>query len=151
MKRTNALLDSGGTFSNVDNIGAMKKPDKQKWDKIKKRALTKKGLWNDELEQTMTEETKMDPEALDVHPEDGDITAERFDFTLMSVFYSHNISVDEFGERIISINDEIGRVVSKEGIKMDDDELAIEEEEEIVIGGRTVSKKIISAPIIPVT
>lgn len=54
------------------------------------------------------------------------VKAERFDFTFTDHFYKHQLHLDEYGERISSQTTEIGRVVSKEGLIIEN----YEEEEE---------------------
>jgi len=149
MMRTNALLDSAGSLSNKQALGSMKKPDKNNWEDVRRRALQIKGKW-DQDEATVTEETKLGPEAFDVHPEGNEIKAERFDFTLCEVFYAHNLTIDEFGERVMSQNIDIGRVVSKDGIVIDHYS-QVEEEEEVELDGKVIARREVDAPIIPVT
>ena len=48
MMRTNALLDSAGSISNKTPLGSMKKPEKNKWGDVRRRALQSKGKWDED-------------------------------------------------------------------------------------------------------
>lgn len=47
--------------------------------------------------------------------------ADRFDFTFNELFYSLNIEIDDYGERIGSKSDELGRIVTKDGISREEE------------------------------
>ena len=52
----------------------------------------------------------------------GEIVAERFDFTMMETFYAHCIKIDEYGERLTCKTSNLGRIMTKEGLHLDDEE-----------------------------
>ena len=58
------------------------------------------------------------------------IKAERFDFTLNELFYSFNLDIDEFGERVTSETNQQGRAVSRDGIHHEEPTYESSEEEE---------------------
>ena len=70
----------------------------------------------------VTEEIKIDAEEKkeEEKEEAEDIFAERFDFTFMDYFYKHNIGIDEYGEILTTKTDELARIVTKEGLLLDD-------------------------------
>ena len=76
--------------------------------------------------------------------------AERFEFTFSDFFYKQNVNVDEFGERLHIDTKDYARIVSREGLLLDDDIEVDPEEEEIVDeeGNVVVKKK--PVPVIPV-
>merc|ERR1712096_299915 len=89
-----------------------------------------------------------DGEKADVLPPGQEIRAERFDFTFEAVWYKHQIHKDEYGERLNSGTREIGRIVSKDCIKIAG--VHVEEEEELYINGQLVQRTTREAPIIPI-
>ena len=58
----------------------------------------------------------------DAEKEADPIYAERFDFTFSEYFYKHNVNIDEFGERLSIKTAELARIVTQEGLMMDEDE-----------------------------
>jgi hypothetical protein len=62
--------------------------------------------------------------------EPGEIIAERFDFTMMETFYAHVIKIDEYGERLTSKSNNLGRIMTKEGLIPDEGEGETPEGEE---------------------
>jgi hypothetical protein len=56
--------------------------------------------------------------------------AERFDFTMMETFYAHVIKIDEFGERLTSKSHNLGRIMTKEGLILEEEETPEPEEAE---------------------
>ena len=64
-------------------------------------------------------EEQAEPEVVieDTEPRNAD----RFDFTFNDLFYALNIEIDDYGERIGSKSDEIGRIVTKDGISREEE------------------------------
>ena len=73
--------------------------------------------------------------------EAGEIVAERFDFTMMETFYAHLLKIDEYGERLTSKSPNLGRIMTKEGLTLDEEETPEEEPEE---GAETAEKPVIA-------
>jgi hypothetical protein len=61
--------------------------------------------------------------------EAGEIVAERFDFTMMETYYAHLLKIDEYGERLTSKSPNLGRIMTKEGLSVDEEETPEEPEE----------------------
>ena len=73
--------------------------------------------------------------------------AERFDFTMAEQFYVLNIDIDEYGERITSTTEEQGRVISKEGMSIEEPSYAESEYEELDEKGNVIEKPVAIIPI----
>jgi len=70
----------------------------------------------------------------DIRPDGVEIKAERYDFAFATCLYKHQIHMDEYGERLISGTNEMGRIVAGDHIIVSG--VYIEEEEEVYVNGK---------------
>lgn len=60
---------------------------------------------------------------------------------MTETFYAHLLKIDEYGERITSKSDKLGRIMTKEGLATEEEEVVEEYDEEVPVS--QVEKKIV--------
>ena len=60
---------------------------------------------------------------------------------MMETFYAHLLKIDEYGERLTSKSPNLGRIMTKEGLTLDEEETPQEEPED---GAETAEKPVIA-------
>ena len=104
--------------------------EKNKLSEIQEADVEQSGEYGQENADTVQEHPRGTEGKNKQEVQEGEITAERFDFTFCDYFYRHRIQVDEFGERLTSGTCEMARIITKDGlIKPDEDDEQSEEED----------------------